>query len=184
MPDDNRFAGLADDVDEGAESKTDEATGGADPGDDSGGSGPETAESRSSNDESDSRESAPSQTADDVASSSPDTDSGAVTDAGAGTSTPSPSTDVGGPAFPFDATNQESIYVRPETLEAVDDAEFEVEVQLRQEYDVRDLTGREFQDALLRVAAENPDRVAAAIVAERQQTPNRNESTAGEGSTE
>lgn len=73
----------------------------------------------------------------------------------------------GGPAFEFEATTAKSVYVRPETVDVLDDAEFEVESFLRREHDVRDVTGREFHDALVRVAAEYPGEVADAILAAR-----------------
>jgi hypothetical protein len=69
----------------------------------------------------------------------------------------------GGPAFGFDATTPKSIYVREETLELFEDAEFEVESILRQEYDVRNVTGREFHDAMVHVLTEHVDEVAARI---------------------
>jgi hypothetical protein len=75
----------------------------------------------------------------------------------------------GGPAFEFEDTTAKSVYVRPETLSVLDDAEFEVESLLRREHEVRDLTGREFHDALVRVAADHPDEVATAVLAARDE---------------
>ncbi|KTG26673.1 hypothetical protein [Haloferax profundi] len=75
----------------------------------------------------------------------------------------------GGPAFEFEATTAKSIYVRTETLDQMDDAEFEVESRLRREHDIRDLTGREFHDALVRIAATYPDEIADAIVRTRDE---------------
>ena len=69
----------------------------------------------------------------------------------------------GGPAFGFDATTPKSIYVREETLELLEDAEFEVESILRQEYDVRNVTGREFHDAMVHVLTEHVDEIGARI---------------------
>jgi hypothetical protein len=110
MPDENRFAGLGDQID------------------------PE-------DDDTD-------QTAVD-GESTDDTDSAAQTD---------------GPAFEFEATQAKSIYVRPETLELLEDVEFEVESILRRNHGVRDLTGREFHDALVRAIATNPEAVADLIL--------------------
>ncbi|MFW5935013.1 MAG: hypothetical protein ACOCQL_04105 [Halolamina sp.] len=76
--------------------------------------------------------------------------------------------DAGGPAFEFDATTAKSIYVRPATLETLEDAEFEVEMLLRREHDVRDVTGREFHDAAVRVLADQPEAVVEEILAERE----------------
>jgi len=73
----------------------------------------------------------------------------------------------GGPAFEFDATTAKSIYVRPETLETLEDAEFEVEMLLRREHGIRDVTGREFHDAAVRVLADHPEEVVEQILAER-----------------
>lgn len=72
-----------------------------------------------------------------------------------------------GPAFSFDETTAKSIYVRGETLDILEDTELEVELRLRQESDIRDVTGREVMDAVLRVAAANPDAIADQIIAER-----------------
>jgi len=74
-----------------------------------------------------------------------------------------------GPAFEFEATTAKSIYVRTATLDRLDDAEFEVESLLRREHDVRDLTGREFHDALVRVAAEYPEEIADAVLETRDE---------------
>ncbi|SFR74784.1 hypothetical protein SAMN04487947_4143 [Halogeometricum rufum] len=75
----------------------------------------------------------------------------------------------GSPAFEFEDTSAKSVYVRPETLSVMDDAEFEVESLLRRDHEVRDLTGREFHDALVRVAADHPDEVVTAILAARDE---------------
>lgn len=75
--------------------------------------------------------------------------------------------DEGGPAFSFDETTAKSIYVREETLDILEDTELEIELLLRQEHDIRDITGREVMDAVLRVAAEDPDAVVNQIIAER-----------------
>ena len=72
-----------------------------------------------------------------------------------------------GPAFEFDATAAKSIYVRPETLELLEDAEFEVESLLRREHGIRDVTGREFHDAAVRVLAEHADEIVDRILEER-----------------
>lgn len=72
-----------------------------------------------------------------------------------------------GPAFSFDETTAKSIYVRGETLDILEDTELEVELRLRQESDIRDVTGREVMDAVLRVAAANPNAIADQIIAER-----------------
>ena len=72
-----------------------------------------------------------------------------------------------GPAFEFDETTAKSIYVREETLELLEDTEFEVEMLLRREHGVRDPTGREFHDAAVQVLAEHTDEVVERILAAR-----------------
>lgn len=67
-------------------------------------------------------------------------------------------------AFPFDATEQKSVYALPETFEDLEEAEFDVQVKLREDYDVRDVKRREFFDAVLKVAADHPEEVAKTIL--------------------
>jgi hypothetical protein len=76
--------------------------------------------------------------------------------------------DDAGPAFEFDATSAKSIYVRPKTLETLEDAEFEVESLLRREHGIRDVTGREFHDAAVNVLAEHADEIVDRILDERE----------------
>jgi len=73
-----------------------------------------------------------------------------------------------GPAFAFDETVQKSIYVRAETLDVLDDTEFEVEGLLRREHEIRDLTGREVDDAIIRLASRYPAELAELIADERE----------------
>jgi hypothetical protein len=122
MPDENRFSGLGDVVEEDEPETTVEESG----------------------------ESASAETSDDA------------------TQTEDPGSS-GGPAFEFEDTTAKSVYVRPETLSVMDDAEFEVESLLRRDHEVRDLTGREFHDAIVRVAADHPDEVVTAILAAREE---------------
>jgi len=79
-----------------------------------------------------------------------------------------PEEQAGGPAFEFDATTAKSIYVRPETLETLEDTEFEVEMLLRREHGIRDVTGREFHDAAVQVLADHVDDVVDQIRDERE----------------
>jgi len=76
--------------------------------------------------------------------------------------------EAAGPAFEFDATTAKSIYVRPETLDLLEDAEFEVESLLRREHGIRDVTGREFHDAAVHVLAEHADEIVDRILEERE----------------
>lgn len=73
------------------------------------------------------------------------------------------------PAFEFDETTPKSIYVRPSTIELLEDTEFEIESLLRREHGIRDVTGREFHDALVHVVAEHPERIAEQILATREE---------------
>jgi len=66
-------------------------------------------------------------------------------------------------AFPFDDTVQKSVYVRPETFETLEDAEALVDARLRTDHDLRDLTRREFFDAVFREAAEDTDQLVERI---------------------
>lgn len=95
-----------------------------------------------------------------------DADQTAVDDESTDDADPQARTD--GPAFEFEATQAKSIYVRPETLELLEDVEFEVESILRRNHGVRDLTGREFHDALVRAIATNPEAVADLILDTRE----------------
>ncbi|SEP31153.1 hypothetical protein SAMN04487948_14313 [Halogranum amylolyticum] len=148
MPDENRFAGLGDQLDD-ADTDT-ETTDADDAGDDV------------------------DATTDGDVDTTTDSD-GASDDAGVDAPDDSADTsiddvdpaDAAGPAFEFDATRAKSIYVRPETLELLADVEFEVESILRRNHDVRDLTGREFHDALVRAVASHPEAVADLILEER-----------------
>lgn len=72
------------------------------------------------------------------------------------------------PAFAFEQTIQRSMYIREPTETVLEDLEFEVESLLRTEHEMRNLTGREFMDALIHTAAESPDNIAD-LIAERRE---------------
>lgn len=74
-----------------------------------------------------------------------------------------------GPAFEFEDTTAKSIYVREPTLAVLEDTEFEVESALRREHGLRDMTGREFHDAAVRVLAEHIDEVVDAVLEARDE---------------
>ncbi|QCJ46712.1 MULTISPECIES: hypothetical protein [Haloprofundus] len=143
MPDGNRFAGLSDALGDEAERESEAVE----------------------RDETD----RPAETVgDDEATDSEATDGETVEEGSDSGPVASASTDEeGGPAFSFEETTPKSVYVRDETLDALEDLEFEVEAALRREYGVRDVTGREFHDALVRVAAEHADDIAALVVETR-----------------
>ena len=72
-------------------------------------------------------------------------------------------------AFAFDDTVQKSVYVRPETFEELEDAEALVNAQLRTEHDRKDLTRREFFDAVFREAADDTERLVERIKRMREE---------------
>ena len=80
-----------------------------------------------------------------------------------------PAPSIAGSAFGFDDTEQHSVYVRPDAWQQFEDAEALVDARLRAEHDVRDLTGREFHDTVLRVASEHEDELVEAILAARKE---------------
>lgn len=64
------------------------------------------------------------------------------------------------PAFPFDETVQRPLYAREETWDEFADAcDFEVKRLLRDD-GVKNVEGRELHDAVLRLAARNPEELA------------------------
>ncbi|MDJ1434117.1 hypothetical protein [Halostagnicola sp. A-GB9-2] len=75
-------------------------------------------------------------------------------------------------AFPFDDTTKKTVYVRPETVDDLEDAQALVDAQLRTEHDVRNLTGREFYDAAFRLAAADTDGLIDEILSERERDGN------------
>ncbi|WP_410767546.1 hypothetical protein [Haloferax sp. DFSO60] len=170
MPKENRFAGLGEAMDGDGDAKSDTDQ-----------TGKQTDESQSS---SSSNESAASTEEEIVESSGEDThedERGSVLDDEAVTENgykeeednkPEPDeseSDGSEPAFEFEATTAKSIYVRRATLDQLDDAEFEVESLLRKDHDIRNLTGREFHDALVRIATEHPDEIVEAILETRDE---------------
>jgi hypothetical protein len=150
MPEDNRFAGLSEAVDEddsddstGGESATDDVDTAVDSSDQPGSTEVEY--------DSDAGET--------VTESEPSPDS---TD-----TEPAESDDP--TAFPFDATEKKTVYVRPETVAEVEDARALVDAQLRTDHDVRDLTGREFYDAVFRLAAADTDGLIEELLEAREE---------------
>ena len=72
------------------------------------------------------------------------------------------------PAFPFDEAVQAQIYPRKSTHEAFEDfLDIDVKRHLR-EREIRNETGRELHEAVLRVAMEHPEDIAAELEAQRQ----------------
>lgn len=82
--------------------------------------------------------------------------------------------DADEPAFPHAATQQGPIAPRGETWERYDEAIADIKTVLR-DHGVENPAGREFDDAILRLAADNPEAIAKLILDARV------ESRAGEG---
>ncbi|ELY48571.1 hypothetical protein [Natronolimnohabitans innermongolicus] len=161
MPEDNRFAGLSDAVEDDTSSDADESTAVEYRSDSAGSDADTDADSARSSTDSETETAstdASAATADDTADVA-DTD----TDGDADIDPDDPT------AFPFDATEKKTVYVRPETLERVDDARALVDAQLRTDHDVRDLTGREFYDAVFRLAATDTDGLIEEILDARDE---------------
>ncbi|WP_440767347.1 hypothetical protein [Natronorubrum sp. DTA7] len=158
MPEDNRFAGLSDAV-EGEELEDEDSN--EIPNSDT--------ESSTTDDSSD----AGVQTTEvEYESAEVDAESGGDTEQNeAGSESEGPADgDADDPtAFPFDATEKKTVYVRPETLDGLEDARALVDAQLRTEHDVRDLTGREFYDAAFRLAAADTDGLIDEILEAREE---------------
>jgi hypothetical protein len=144
MPDENRFAGIGDAVgDDGDADGTDEA----DEPDDAveGDDVPSTPADGATDEQSTDAAPTESDTSTDDASTTDDT-----------------------AAFEFDDTVQKSVYVRPETFETLEDAEALVDAQLRTDHEVKDLTRREFFDAVFAEAADDTDRLVERILQMRE----------------
>lgn len=166
MPEDNRFAGLSeaveDDSDDEPDSEPNSETGpAADDSSDQSNSTPETeSESAASDGVSDAETGTDTDTGvDDTAA---DETADTATDAGADADDPT--------AFPFDATEKKTVYVRPETLDQLEDVRALVDAQLRTDHDVRDLTGREFYDAAFRLAASDTDGLIEQLLEAREES--------------
>ena len=160
MPDDNRFAGLSEAVedDPGAEADDESASdAGSDDCEDAGSTAPATAATAREPD-------AASETDADEGTAAGETDSDASAD-----SSETDSTEDDPTAFPFDATEKKTVYVRPDTIADLDDTRALVDAQLRTEHDVRDLTGREFYDAVFRLAASDTEGLIDEILAAREE---------------
>lgn len=153
MPDDNRFAGLSEAVDD-------------DGGDDSPTPEPEgtTVSTERPSARATTEAESPATEPDDTEPSSDSASGNSVdTDPGPGSEDDDPT------AFPFDATEKKTVYVRPDTLDELEDARALVDAQLRTDHDVRDLTGREFYDAAFRFAASDTDALIEEILEAREE---------------
>ena len=157
MPDDNRFAGLSDAVEDDPDEESDAESAAESSSEET---DSPTVEDETSEPESETGgDSSGSESDSSADSGGPDAD--AEDDADADTDDPT--------AFPFDATEKKTVYVRPETLADLDDARALVDAQLRTDHDVRDLTGREFYDAVFRLAAADTEGVIDEILEAREE---------------
>lgn len=76
---------------------------------------------------------------------------------------------VDDPAFPFDESVQAQIYPRKSTHEAFEDfLDIDVRRHLR-EREIRNETGRELHEAVLQVAMDHPEEIAAELEAQRRE---------------
>lgn len=74
--------------------------------------------------------------------------------------------DEDGPSFPFAEAKQSPLYPHRDRWEELEDAKFEMEMILRQQ-GVRDVQGRELDDAILRYAIANSEEVAELVLEAR-----------------
>lgn len=77
--------------------------------------------------------------------------------------------DESGPWFPFSESKQRPMYPHEETWEELEDAKFEIESHLRQR-DVKDVEGREVDDAILQYAITNPEQIAELVIKAREES--------------
>ncbi|MFC4541782.1 hypothetical protein ACFO5R_07560 [Halosolutus amylolyticus] len=160
MPDDNRFAGLSEAV--GEDGETSPADGEAE---NETGVDDEIDEPGTGSDAS-----APETDATTDAETVLETGTGDDRDGDDGGSDSASDASDGDPtAFAFDETTKKTVYVRPGTLDELEDARALVDAQLRTQHDVRDLTGREFYDAAFRLAAADTDGLIDEILAARDE---------------
>jgi len=74
------------------------------------------------------------------------------------------------PAFEYEATKNAAQYVREETANTLDEAwEYDVKPYLGREIGLENIAKREWQDAVFRYAAQNPEAVADLVVAAREE---------------
>lgn len=72
----------------------------------------------------------------------------------------------GGPAFSFSEAKQSPLYPRRDRWEELEDAKFEMEGFLRKQ-GIRDVQGRELDDAILRYAIDHSEEVAELVLEAR-----------------
>ena len=75
-------------------------------------------------------------------------------------------TEEDGPPFDFDQTHQRPLYPHKDSWEEWEDAKFQAEGILRK-HGVRNVQGREFDDALLQMGIENPEMLAEIVLEAR-----------------
>jgi hypothetical protein len=71
-----------------------------------------------------------------------------------------------GPPFDFDQTHQRPLYPHKDSWEEWEDAKFQAEGILRK-HEVRNVQGREFDDALIQMGIENPEMLAEIVLEAR-----------------
>lgn len=71
------------------------------------------------------------------------------------------------PSFPYSEAKQRGLHPRAETWGEYDDAMWEAERVLR-EHDVKEIEKREFDDAVLRLAKKEPEKLAILVMEARE----------------
>ena len=165
MPDENRFAGIGDAVEGGDDEKQTDESDDADRTDDADGTD-ETVEA--DDDPSATDDGATDERSPDGEGTESDTSPDDASTAHAPSTSDGASTSEDSAAFEFDDTVQKSVYVRPETFETLEDAEALVNAQLRTDHEVKNLTRREFFDAVFAEAADDTDRIVERILRMRE----------------
>jgi len=159
MPDDNRFAniGIGDDETPSEESESDDS--------------PEVTSDSAAADETSQSSTGADSTASEGTSGTVGTsgESGESDTTTKSSTAPTVDPAESGPAFEFDAVQQKAVYPRPESWDARTEAlDFEVKRELR-EHGVKDVTGRELDDAIARTIPEVTDRIVEKVLEARRQ---------------
>ncbi|WP_440009473.1 hypothetical protein [Halomicrococcus sp. SG-WS-1] len=71
------------------------------------------------------------------------------------------------PAFEFSSDLRRSIYTREQSWQSFEDGRDLEMTRVLRDHDVRDVTSREVHDAMVRLAAENPDELARLVLDSR-----------------
>lgn len=110
------------------------------------------------------------------ASASTDDANGEASDAGRD-SLDGPTLTNSSPPFPYSDTEQQQMYVRDGLWDEFEDLGFDAELELRREFDVRNVEQRELDTAVVRLALErfSPREIAEMVVRTRGFDPSADE---------